>query len=99
MPPPNAVATISARLSEETDGEFARGPMRRAGHRLAAFAPEARETSQDLRRFLHDHVYFAEPLVSDREKSAVMVGRLFDYFIEQPDKLPENYVDEIMGGL
>jgi dGTPase len=69
--------------------------VRRAGHRLAAFAPDARETSQGLRRFLHDHVYFAEPLVSDREKSAVMVGRLFDYFIEQPGKLPENYVDEM----
>jgi len=69
--------------------------VRRVGHRLAAFTPGAQQTAQGLKRFLRDHVYFTEPLVSDRHKSAAMIAELFEYFLEGSDKLPENYVEEM----
>src|SRR5205085_1807972 len=69
--------------------------VRHAAGRLAAFTPDALRTAQGLKSFLRDQVYFAEPLVSDRRKSAVLVAELFEYFLEEPDKLPENYVEEM----
>lgn len=69
--------------------------VRHAGCRLAAFTPEAGETAQNLKDFLHRHVYFAEPLVADRRRSAAMIAELFQYFLDQPEKLPGNYVDEM----
>jgi dGTPase len=69
--------------------------VRHAADRLAAFTPDALQTAQGLKAFLRDQVYFAEPLVSDRRKSAVLVAELFEYFLEEPDKLPENYVEEM----
>ena len=65
--------------------------------RLAAFTPAAGETAHHLKSFLHDGVYFAEPLVADRQKSAALIADLFEYFLEQPDKLPENYVEEMQN--
>jgi dGTPase len=67
--------------------------VRRLDRRLAGFANV--ETSNGLKRFLHDHVYFAEPLVAERRKCANMIGELFEYFLAHTDRLPENYVEEM----
>ena len=86
-----AGTTASAEAAGVRDHEA----VRRAGRRLAAFTAPAHQTAYHLTRFLHDHVYFAEPLVADRQRSAGMVAELFQYFLDEPDKLPENYVEEM----
>jgi dGTPase len=68
--------------------------IRHHGSRLAAFTPEAAETAAGLKRFLHKHVYFSEPLVAARSRSAAAVEQLFAFFIEKPEQLPEGYFDE-----
>jgi dGTPase len=67
--------------------------VRRVDHRLAGFADV--ETGNRLKSFLHDRVYFAELLVAERRRCAAMIGELFEYFLAHPDRLPENYVDEM----
>ncbi len=67
--------------------------MRRLDHRLAGFADD--ETAAHLKGFLHDRVYFAEPLVCERRRCAAMIGELFDHFMAHPERLPENYVEEM----
>jgi dGTPase len=67
--------------------------VRRLDHRLVGFANV--ETTNRLKKFLHDHVYFAELLVTERRKCAAMIAELFEYFLAHPDRLPENYVDEM----
>jgi dGTPase len=67
--------------------------VRRLEHRLAGFVQD--ETAARLKSFLHDRVYFAEPLVAERRRCAAMIGELFDYFLAQQDRLPENYVEEM----
>ncbi len=64
-------------------------------HRVAAFTPAARETTSRLKQFLRERVYFAEPLVSGRRRSAAMIAELFEHFLAHPADLPQNYVEEL----
>ena len=81
------------RVQEAAPSDF--DQVRHAGRRLAAFTPEAGETAQNLKDFLHRQVYFAEPLVADRRRSAAMIAELFQHFLDEPERLPGNYVDEM----
>ena len=59
--------------------------------RLATFTPEAAETSRALKRLLHTRVYDSALLGEDRSQSMAMIGELFRWFLEHPDRLPEPY--------
>ncbi len=69
--------------------------VRCLAHRVSAFTPAARETTSRLKQFLRERVYFAEPLVSGRRRSAAMIAELFEHFLAHPADLPQNYVDEM----
>jgi dGTPase len=66
--------------------------------RIASFTAEAAETSAALKRFLHAKVYSADPLVDDRSRSMAMIGELFRFFLEHPDRLPQPYAEQSLAG-
>jgi dGTPase len=66
--------------------------VRNQPERLATFTPESEATAGELKTFLRSHVYSSESLVTKRRKSAAMLGQLFRYFLDHPDRLPENYI-------
>ncbi len=59
--------------------------------RLAGFTPEAAATSRALKRLLHQRVYDSALLGEDRSRSMAMIGELFQWFMDHPDRLPEPY--------
>jgi dGTPase len=59
--------------------------------RLAAFTPEAAETSRTLKRFLHRTVYDSPALNEGRQTSMTMIEELFQIFVDDPAKMPESY--------
>jgi dGTPase len=59
--------------------------------RLAAFSPEAAETSRLLKRFLNRTVYSAPGLAEERTRSVGMIGKLFRFFLDDPERLPKPY--------
>jgi dGTPase len=65
--------------------------IRAQSRRLASFTAEAEAAARDLKAFLRARVYYSEPLVTERQSSAAMIGELFDYFLDHPDRLPEGY--------
>jgi len=62
--------------------------------RLAAFTPEAFETSRELKRFLHAKVYSAPALTDGRSGSIAMVHELFQFFLNHPERLPQPYREQ-----
>jgi len=62
--------------------------------RLAAFTPEAAETSRNLKRFLFDQVYASPAVREERQRSEVLIGELFEFFLRQPGRLPPSYSQE-----
>ena len=59
--------------------------------RLAAFTPDAAETSRSLKQLLHARVYDSTMLGEDRSQSMTMIRELFQWFLDRPDRLPEPY--------
>ena len=62
--------------------------------RLAAFTPQAAETSRRLKGFLHAQVYSTSQLAEGRSRSVAMIGELFRFFLDFPDRLPPLYAEQ-----
>jgi dGTPase len=65
--------------------------VRHLDKRLAAFTPEAAQTSRELKQFLYAKVYTSPDLSHDRARSMQRIGDLFRFFLDFPEKLPETY--------
>jgi len=63
--------------------------------RLAAFTSQAQATDRQLKQFLHHAVYFSEPMVEERRRSAARIAELFDFYVQHPEKLPEYYAEAL----
>ena len=94
---------IDALVSGMVEGTVARADqsgaadadgVRECPDRLAAFTPEAGETSRALKRFLHSRVYSAPVLAEDRQESMARIGELFRFFLASPDRLPQPYSEQ-----
>ena len=62
--------------------------------RLAAFTSEAAETSRALKTFLYRTVYDSPALNEDRQRSMAMIEELFQFFSQDPEKLPDPYCQQ-----
>ena len=63
--------------------------------RLAAFTPETETANRDLKRFLHRRVYSSPALGEERHRAAGMIAELFDFFVENPGRLPPSHAELI----
>ncbi|HWB85368.1 MAG TPA: dNTP triphosphohydrolase [Bryobacteraceae bacterium] len=70
--------------------------VRRFPHRLAAFTPEAAQTSRELKSFLHAKVYSSQALVQERRHSMIRIGQLFQFFLDHRDRLPQSYREQAL---
>ncbi|HBY63638.1 MAG TPA: deoxyguanosinetriphosphate triphosphohydrolase [Solibacterales bacterium] len=61
--------------------------------RVACYTAPARETSLALKAFLRQRVYFSPDLVEERRRAAGAIGELFGFYLENPGRLPEGYLD------
>ena len=65
--------------------------------RLACFTLPAKLANRALKQFLHHAVYFSEPMVAERRRTAAQIGELFEFWIAHPETLPANYVESLAG--
>jgi dGTPase len=69
------------------------GEVREYPRRLASFTLASQATNRELKQFLHHQVYYSELMMEERRRSSAMLAELFDFYITDPSKLPESYVD------
>ena len=55
------------------------------------FAPEIRKAHDDLKRFMFEKVYTNPAAKAEEGKAEQLVRKLYSYFIEHSNKLPEEY--------
>src|SRR4029077_3870402 len=65
--------------------------IRRHPHRLAGFSTELAQCNSSLKRFLHAQLYSQPAIAEDRDRSVAALDALFRFFLEHPDRMPENY--------
>lgn len=63
--------------------------------RLASHTVDTHLANRNVKQFLHHTVYYSEPMASERRRSAARIAQLFEFWVEHPDKLPENYVESL----
>jgi dGTPase len=86
-------------LIEETaraaDVAGARTPddVRRSPERLARMAPEAAETSRQLKDLLRSGVYRSAALERESLHSAEKIRELFEYYVRMPERMPRIHRD------
>jgi dGTPase len=65
--------------------------VRQLPRRLAVFTPEGAAASRALKRFLFAKVYSSPALNQDRQRSMAMIAELFQFFLDDPGRLPDLY--------
>jgi dGTPase len=80
--------TVSAAQSSGVEDA---GAVRAWPDRIAAFTPETARTSRELKEFLYRKVYASRELGEDRGRSMAMIAELFQFFVDDPERLPEAY--------
>jgi dGTPase len=68
--------------------------VRRSPQRLVRMRPDPQSATAALKRFLLAKVYRSDTVQRERQHTEGVIGDLFHFFIEHPDRLPENYRDQ-----
>jgi dGTPase len=68
--------------------------LRRHSTRVACFSSDTAVASRELKDFLRRKVYESDRLAEERRHSAHLIASLFDFFMEHPNRLPVNYLEE-----
>ncbi len=83
--------TVSAAQSAGVSNSSA---VREHPSRLACFTAQCESDSKAIKRFLHSRVYASETIEQDRLSSTHRIATMFQYFVEDPSRLPVAYADE-----
>jgi dGTPase len=71
--------------------------VRHHSSRIAKFSSQTAEGSRQLKTFLQASVYHSERLQQDRKSSTGLIANLFEYYMQHPNALPVNYLEESAG--
>jgi dGTPase len=69
--------------------------IRRCPHRLAVFSPQAESERLQEKRYLYDTLYTCETLENEHDKAEEVVTALFNYWINDPEELPQGHFEDI----
>ncbi len=58
---------------------------------LVAFSPLMAEKERQLKKFLFNNMYRADSVCKEREKADKIIQILFNYFMQNPDNLPNDW--------
>ena len=93
----NILDHLATDLIESTKREVANNgvqtvdDIRRQKTRLARFSSEVAAQSASLKRFLSAHLYSNSAISEDRDRSVAKLDSLFQFFMENPDRMPRFY--------
>ncbi len=68
--------------------------IRALGRRVAVFSPKAEAERLQEKRYLYDTLYTCPALELEHSKAEEVVTELFDFWMDQPEELPEAYIGE-----
>jgi dGTPase len=69
--------------------------VRDCGSRLAEFSPQAEAQRLEEKRYLYDTLYTCPALDLEHRKAGEVVTDLFEFWVHEPEELPEAYVAEV----
>lgn len=71
--------------------------IRALDHRVAVFSAEAEAQRMQEKRYLYDTLYTCPALESEHAKAEEVIKELFEFWVNEPEELPESYFEDIKG--
>lgn len=68
--------------------------VRAQNQRIAAFSPEVEAERKRMKDFLYENLYYSPSLAEEKIDAERIVSELFDFWIENPSKLPHRYEEK-----
>jgi dGTPase len=84
----------TTRRNVEAIGARSLADVRRHPLRLAVFSEEAERERLQEKQYLYDTLYTCEALENEHNKAEEVVTELFDFWIKNPEELPQGYFDQ-----
>lgn len=84
----------TAKNVAQADADSLEG-IRSLHQRLAVFSPAAEAERIEEKRYLYDTLYTCPALELEHSKAEEVVTELFDYWVNEPEELPESYFAEV----
>jgi dGTPase len=69
--------------------------VRNHPERLALFSRIAEVQRFEEKQFLYNALYLSDPLEREHDHARLVVTRMFDYWMEDPERLPAGYVEQM----
>jgi dGTPase len=69
--------------------------IRASGSRMAVFSPRAESERLQEKRYLYDALYTCKELELEHSKGEEVVTELFDFWVNDPEELPDAYFAEV----
>src|SRR5579862_2635701 len=91
------VSGLIAATVAEAQGLIDAEAVRSHPGRVARFTAETAQASAQLKRYLRASVYESDAVVRARGDSVGLIGKLFEFFLGHPDRLPADYLEESAG--
>jgi dGTPase len=85
----------TTKRNTEAIGAQSLDDVRRHSARLAVFSAEAEAQRLQEKRYLYDTLYTCRELENEHDKAEEVVTALFDFWMENPEELPQGYFDEV----
>jgi len=71
--------------------------VRQHGQRLVMLSPEVEAERRETKQFLYENLYFSPSLDEEKDDAEIIVGSLFEYWMEHPEALPHPYQEKAEG--
>jgi dGTPase len=85
----------TTRKNVQAIGAKSLADIRRHPQRLAIFSPQIETERLQEKRYLYETLYTCQVLENEHDKAEEVVTSLFDYWINDPEELPQSYFEEI----
>jgi len=59
------------------------------------FSPAMEEQRMEEKRYLYDTLYTCETLELEHEKAETVVKTIFEFYMEDPERMPAGYLEDI----
>jgi dGTPase len=79
----------------ERSGAKSLADIRALDYRVAVFSPDAEAQRLQEKRYLYDTLYTCKALEIEHTKAEEVITELFHFWVNQPEELPESYMEEV----
>jgi len=87
------IKTIAGNVTEA--GAKSLADVRVVPHRMAVFSAQAESERMEEKRYLYDTLYTCPALELEHSKAEEVVTELFEFWVNEPEELPEAYFAEV----